>query len=75
MLVLLTTTLFLYFLVQYEIPAVTEWNPFGSYTPSYNNPRAGYHIVSNETFMMGFDIVSMFSALRFRDTFTTDEQR
>ena len=71
----LTFAAFLYFLKYYEIPAQAAWNPFGLYTPSFNNPRAAYHTVSNENFMMGFDLFSMFSVLRFRDAFTSAEQR
>ena len=29
----------------YEQEAIRRWNPFGTYTPSINNPRAAYHIV------------------------------
>jgi TctA family transporter len=44
-----TVALFAYFLKNYEIPAVAGvWSPFGTWTPSYNNPRAGYHFVNNE---------------------------
>lgn len=72
----ITITLFAYFLKYYEIPAVAgDWNPFGTYTPSFNNPRAGYHFVSNDSFMLGFDIFTMFQSLRFRERFTLDEQR
>jgi hypothetical protein len=63
-----SAALFLYFMINYEVPVASGvWNTFGSYTPSFNNPRAGYHIVSSDSFMMGFDIISMFSTLRFRE--------
>ena len=69
-LILGSYALFFYFLINYEIPAATTWNPFGNYTPSFVNPRAAYHIVQTDSFMMSFDIFSMFSALRFRESFT-----
>ena len=56
------------FIKYYEQPALNgAWNPYGTYTPSYNNPRCGYHIVEKDRFMMGFDLFSMFQKLRFRE--------
>lgn len=52
--------LFAYFLLYYEIPAIVEWNPFGTYTPSFHNPRCAYHFVPADQFLMGFDIFTMF---------------
>mmetsp|Transcript_32124 Transcript_32124/g.23727 ORF Transcript_32124/g.23727 Transcript_32124/m.23727 type:complete len:124 (+) Transcript_32124:819-1190(+) len=42
--VLFETSMFLiiFFIKYYEQPAVMNWNPFGSYTPSINNTRAAY---------------------------------
>jgi hypothetical protein len=69
----LTLLVFLYFVKYYEIPGQTQWNPFGSYTPSYNNPRAAYQLVNTNDFMMGFDIITMFQSVRFRERFTQGE--
>jgi len=65
--------LLLGFLKFYEWPAINNWNPFGSYTPSITNPRAGFSLVKVNSFMLGFDIWTMFHPLKFRDTFTLNE--
>ena len=50
----------------YELKAVKYWNPYGTYTPSFINPRCGYHyIATNNEFFIGFDILSFFYPLRF----------
>lgn len=69
----LTLTFFLLFIKDYEQPSQTEWNPFGTFTPSFTNPRTAYQLVTTENFMMGFDILSMFQPVRFRHTFTQAE--
>jgi hypothetical protein len=33
---------FLFFAKFYEQEAINSWNPFGTYTPSVNNPRTAY---------------------------------
>ena len=38
----ISLSLFVFFLRKFELPAITEWNPFGSYCPSEMNPRCGY---------------------------------
>ncbi|TNV82196.1 hypothetical protein FGO68_gene8871 [Halteria grandinella] len=69
----LTLALFLFFIKYYEQPSQTEWNPFGTYTPSISNPRTAYSLVSTDNFMLGFDILSMFQTVRFRHTFNHSE--
>lgn len=59
-----------YFLLEYEYEAVNTWNPFGSWTPTENNPRCGYHhMFLGSEYSTGFDIFSMAMPLRFRETF------
>jgi hypothetical protein len=38
----LSCFIFVLFVKYYEQPAINHWNPFGSFTPSINNPRCGY---------------------------------
>lgn len=61
---------FLLFLRIYELPAITQWNPCGTYTPSATNPRCGYHLVpENSEFSIGFSILSIFTPLKFQEYF------
>lgn len=56
----------LVFLRRYERPVLITGNPFGTYTPSHSNPRCGYHYVpTNTEFSIGFNILSLFTPLRF----------
>lgn len=56
----LSITVILIFILRYELPAVTEWNPCGSYTPSESNPRCGYHhVLSSYEYGYGFDVFSL----------------
>ena len=71
-----TMVMFAYFIYRYEIPAVKDWNPCGTYTPSEQNPRCGYqHIMASPEYAHGFDIFSMFYRLRFIETFPHDSQQ
>eukprot|EP00347_Sterkiella_histriomuscorum_P023689 403333726 len=71
----LSLLLLLGFLKYYEWEAINRWNPYGTYTPSINNPRTGYHLVFESQFMMGFDIWTMFHPLKFRESFSEEETR
>ncbi|CDW87312.1 UNKNOWN [Stylonychia lemnae] len=71
----ITMLLLFGFIKYFEQPSMNSWNPFGSYTPSITNPRAGYQLVTVNSFMLGFDIWTMFHPLKFRDTFLVSEQR
>ena len=67
--------IFIYFVIKFEIDAIRHWNPFGSYTPSINNPRCAYHHVPQGTeWSIGFDLISMFQPLRFQETFPIQSQ-
>ena len=57
------------FIKYFEWEAVNRWNPFGTYTPSINNPRCGYQVVFERGFQLGFDLQTMFRNLHFRDSF------
>lgn len=62
--------IFFYFIVNYEMEATRNWNPFGSHTPSINNPRCAYHHVSQSSqWSIGFDIMTMFQPVRFKESF------
>lgn len=62
-----------YFLYNYEFKAVNKWNPYGSWTPTENNPRCGYHnVLSNAHYSIGFDVFSMGMPLRFREHFSRE---
>lgn len=62
--------LFFFFMINFEIDAVKHWNPFGSYTPSINNPRCAYHNVSQSSqWSIGFDVLSIFTPVRFKEYF------
>lgn len=64
------------FLNNYEYEAVNEWNLFGTWTPSENNPRCGYHnVLVNAHYSIGFDIFSLGMPLRFRERFTPESHR
>lgn len=70
-----TFMLFGLFTVRYEIPALTDWNPCGTYTPSENNPRCAYqHVMASPEYAHGFDIFSIFFRLRFIETFPGESQ-
>ena len=64
--------IFIYFVIKFEIDAIRHWNPFGSYTPSINNPRCAYHhvpqgcvIVGRRTiFLPVFLIVNLLKGMR-----------
>jgi hypothetical protein len=64
-----------FFLLKFELDAVMNWNPFGTWTPSESNPRCGYHhmLLSSE-YSIGFDIFTMTMPLRFRETFAPQSQ-
>jgi hypothetical protein len=63
------------FLKKYEIPILENGNPFGTYTPSDINPRCGYHYVpANTEYRVGFNILSMFTPLRFQEHFPQNSQ-
>ena len=67
--------LLFYFLGEFEVPALLEWNPFARETPSEASPRAGYHLVLNDaSFGLGFNLWHIFVPLRFRNSFTLAEQ-
>ena len=71
----LTVLLFCIFLTLFETPAVSGvWNPFGTYSPSYTNPRCGYTYVPRGDFMLGFDIFTVFRPLHLREHFTPEDQ-
>lgn len=58
--------IFALFINKYEMPAQRLWNPMGTYTPSYQNPRCGYQLVqSGSEFLIGFSIISMLTPLQF----------
>ena len=70
----ITTLLFSYFILNFEMPAVSGvWNPFGTYSPSYTNPRCAYIYVKESDFMLGFDIFTVFRPVRFREQFALEE--
>lgn len=72
----LSTFLFCYFLEHFEHPAVAGvWNPFGTWSPSYTNPRCAYLYVDERDFMLGFDIFTIFRPLHFREHFSLEAQR
>ena len=63
--------LFFCFVIRYEIDAVKNWNPFGTYTPSINNTRCAYHnVVQSSQWSIGFDVLSLFTPVRFKEHFT-----
>ena len=67
--------LFFFFMINFEIDAVKHWNPFGSYTPSINNPRCAYHNVSQSSqWSIGFDVLSIFTPVRFKEYFPYQSQ-
>jgi hypothetical protein len=50
-------TIITWFLKEFEIPALLDWNPFMRDTPSESNPRTGYQLVLNDAnFGVGFNI-------------------
>ena len=63
----------LIFIRLYELPSQNEWNPFGSYTPSMNNPRAGYIHVNADGFSLGMAFWTIFIPLKFRERFNLAE--
>jgi hypothetical protein len=68
--------LFLFFIDRYEYEAVNVLNPFGTWTPSENNPRCGYHhVLVNAHYSIGFDIFSLGIPLRYREHFSEESQR
>lgn len=58
--------MFFFFVNRYEFEAVNEWNAFGSWTPSEQNPRCGYHhVLLSPQYSIGFDIFTLGIPLRF----------
>lgn len=74
--VLFNFTFFIFFVFLFiEQDAINNWNPFGQWTPSENNPRCGYHhVILSSEYSIGFDIFSMTMPLRFRETFPAQSQ-
>lgn len=65
-----TFLLFTVFIFRYEMRAIKNWNPFGTFTPSETNPRCAYHLVqAGQEFSIGFNILTFFTPLRFQDYF------
>ena len=63
--------LFAFFLNHFECEAINQWNPFGHWTPSEQNPRCGYHhMILSSHYSIGFDIFTMTYPLRFREFFS-----
>lgn len=59
-----------YFLLEFEHPAMTEWNPFDANTPRFNVPRMGYQLVLDDTnFGTGFSLWHAFMPLAPRQQF------
>ena len=68
--------LFMYFLNNFECEAINNWNPFGHWTPSEQNPRCGYHhMILSSHYNIGFDIFTMAYPLRFREFFSAQSQQ
>jgi hypothetical protein len=69
-----TVFTFTYFLLEFEHPAINEWNPFDTHTPRMQNPRMAYQLVLDDSsFATGFSIWHMFMPTRGRDAFTLYE--
>ena len=67
LLILFELTVTFWFLKEFEIPALLDWNPFMRDTPSEANPRCGYHLVLNDaSFGLGFNLWQILIPLRFR---------
>ena len=65
-----------WFLRNYEYESINNWNPYGTHTPSENNPRCGYHhVFASPEYATGFDIFSIAFPLHFRETFPQTSQQ
>ncbi len=74
LLLLTVFCLFVFFLFLLHEIAALEWNPFGPFTPTNNNPRQAYIPVLIRNYSLGFDISTIFYAPWFRNCFSTQEQ-
>ena len=71
----MTFLVLVYFLKNFEQVAINEWNHYGTWTPSEESPRCGYHnIILSPEYAIGFDIFSMAMPLHFRETFPQNSQ-
>ena len=62
--------MFFFFLNHFEYEALNNWNPFGHWTPSEQNPRCGYHhVFLGSQYSIAFDIFSIGYPLKFRESF------
>jgi hypothetical protein len=70
-LVFASILVFAYFMLEFEHPAINEWNPFDTHTPRMQNPRMGYQLVLDDSsFGTGFNLWHVFMPLRGREAFT-----